>query len=168
MNLIIKQWIWGNGQDHIELLIIYNLARLKYHVPMEKKTISLLLLHGSARKSAIEAATEMVDTLSLQFSCHNFLVCFLRGAVPDLSTAMLDAVSLGAKRIQIIPLLILPGAHVDEDIPAEVAKFNAKHPEIEIEINNCLVKDNEFLNLVASKLHPWTEIKEKAEKQDSL
>lgn len=135
---------------------------------MENKTISLLLLHGSARKSAIEAAAEMVDILSLQFSCHNFLVCFLRGAVPDLGTAMIDAVSLGANKIQIIPLLILPGAHIDEDIPAEVANFNNKHPEIEVVVNNCLVKDNEFLNLVASKLHPWTGIKEMAEKQDSL
>ena len=135
---------------------------------MEKKTISLLLLHGSARKSAIEAASEMVETLSLQFSCSNFLVCFLRGAAPDLVTAMHDAVSLGAHKIQLIPLLILPGTHIDEDIPVEVAAFKTKHPEIEVEINSCLVKDSDFLNLIAAKLHPWTAIKERAEKQDSL
>lgn len=114
---------------------------------MEKKTIYLLLFHGSARESALSSATKFTD--SLRDICKNRVeCCFLRGQSPDLDEAISSALAQGFTCIKIIQLFLLPGAHVNEDIPGIVARHKQQASAVSIEVLPCLVELPEFTQMI--------------------
>ncbi|GAB4270021.1 MAG: hypothetical protein Kow0029_06500 [Candidatus Rifleibacteriota bacterium] len=113
---------------------------------MEKKTKSLLLFHGSARQNALESANNFLDSITNEGI--NAAICFLRGQQPDLNSALLAAINEGFKKIHLIQLFLLPGAHVNEDIPKIISDFNDRFPEIEIEVTPNLVELPEFKEMI--------------------
>lgn len=122
---------------------------------MQKKTFSLLVFHGSARHSANEAAFCFAQKLRTGENCENFAICFLKGVVPELREALSDAVNAGYRNIKVIPLFLLPGAHITSDIPDIISDFKASHDkasEVSITLYNCLVDDFKFLQLVANTI----------------
>lgn len=114
---------------------------------MEKKTIYLLLFHGSARPEAFSSANAFTDKLK-KGSRSEIRCCFLRGQKPGLEQAIRDAVNDGYVAIKAIQLFLLPGAHVNEDIPGIVDRYKKEHPEISIELFPCLVELEEFAQMI--------------------
>lgn len=119
---------------------------------MQKKTFSLLVFHGSARKNANDAANEFSRILSAELGCSQFSLCFLKGVAPELSEAIATAAANGEKHLTIIPLFLLPGSHINDDIPAIVRDFSSAHPEVEIVIRKCLVAEEDFAEYVARQI----------------
>lgn len=118
---------------------------------MEKKTINLLLFHGSARANALESAAGFTKKLREQ-SGKAIECCFLRGQQPTLEMALSSALNDGCSKIRLIQLFLLPGSHVDQDIPGIVDEFRQKHPEIEIESFPCLVELDGFASMLVKLL----------------
>lgn len=116
---------------------------------MQKKTISLLLFHGSARNDAIVAAEKFLVNLRRTADNAAVSMCFLRGQQPDLPTALENLVIEGYGEVRLIPLFLLPGAHVNEDIPGMIEAFCKKHPEITVKTLPCLVEIDDFIRMLA-------------------
>ena len=57
----------------------------------------------------------------------------------------------GVKQIQILPLFLLPGVHVSEDIPAEVAMAQQQLEEIQIELRPYLGSQPGIIDLLAEQ-----------------
>lgn len=128
------------------------IADLKYHFAMQKKTISLLLFHGSARKNALIAAEKFREKVRKESGSTDVAICFLRGQKPDLASALDSAVAESFSAINIIPLFLLPGAHVDEDIPGIVEFFKSKSPSVELKLLPCLVDLDEFCEMIVETI----------------
>lgn len=120
---------------------------------MENETFSLLIFHGSARPEANAAAVSFAERLRKHINVTDFSICFLKGVAPELSAVLDETVSRGFKRIRLIPLFLLPGTHTCTDIPAAANAVKATHPQVEIEILDCLVEMPEFLELIGKKLN---------------
>lgn len=119
---------------------------------MEPKRHSLLIFHGSARETAGNAAAIFAETLKNQKSLSEFSICFLRGAQPSLENAIETAITSGYTSLRLIPLFLLPGSHIDEDIPEIVEKFRLANPGVTIELGSCLVQNSQFISFVAEQI----------------
>lgn len=120
---------------------------------MENETFSLLIFHGSARPEANAAAISFAERLRESFGITSFAICFLKGVAPELATALEETVIRGFRKIRLIPLFLLPGTHTCKDIPAAADVVKRAHPQVEIEILDCLVEMPEFLELIGKKLN---------------
>jgi len=58
---------------------------------------------------------------------------FLQFAEPTFAEALERCVAAGATRVVVLPFLLSPGSHVDQDIPALVEEARRRHPALEIE-----------------------------------
>lgn len=110
---------------------------------------TLLLFHGS---------TENLETLSSTFKRkisnlteRSFEVCFLKGN-PDFCEALNQALQEKETEITVIPLFMLPGAHLKKDIPDIINNFRKNNPEINITLENCLVSDDNFIKYLAKRI----------------
>ncbi|MFZ5949903.1 MAG: sirohydrochlorin chelatase [Candidatus Rifleibacteriota bacterium] len=112
---------------------------------MKNKTIYLLLFHGSARTGALQSASAFTNNLAEQTG-KMVKACFLRGQSPDLEDAINQSISDGYRKIRIIQLFLLPGAHVNEDIPGIIEKF--EHLSLDLKILPCLVELEEFAEML--------------------
>ena len=119
---------------------------------MQNKTLFLLLFHGSARKNALTASGEFINSLRKKAPESKIGLCFLRGQKPDLKQALSEAAIQGIKKIYIFQLFLLPGAHVNEDIPGIVKDFEKNHPQISIEILPCLTKLEGFAKMILDEM----------------
>lgn len=124
---------------------------------MEKKTFSLLIFHGSARRSASEAAFNFASRLQQEGGCSDFAICFLKGVDPELRDALKTAIDAGNKLIRLIPLFLLPGTHTESDIPAIAREFMQQSPDVTISISDCLVNTSGFLDCVAQAVRSNSE-----------
>lgn len=119
---------------------------------MEKKIINLLLFHGSTNVNAIESAVNFTNNLCEQ-SGKIVKYCFLRVHQPSLGTALKSTVNDGFNKIRLIQLFLLPGLHVEQDIPHIINDFRQKHPEVEFEILPCLIKLDSFTSMLLNLLN---------------
>ncbi|PKL46108.1 MAG: hypothetical protein CVV42_17660 [Candidatus Riflebacteria bacterium HGW-Riflebacteria-2] len=119
---------------------------------MARKRHALLIFHGSARETASNAAAVFVENLKKQNNPVDFSICFLRGAEPTLEKAIETAIDNGCTSLRLIPLFLLPGSHIDEDIPAIIEKYQLANPHIEFEAGSCLVHNPQFIKFVANEI----------------
>ena len=120
---------------------------------MENETFSLLIFHGSARPEANAAAVSFAERLGKRIATTSFSICFLKGVAPELAAALDEVVARGFRKIRLIPLFLLPGTHTCKDIPAAADAVKTAHPQVEIEILDCLVEMPEFLELIGKTLN---------------
>ncbi|MBU1107438.1 MAG: CbiX/SirB N-terminal domain-containing protein [Candidatus Riflebacteria bacterium] len=113
---------------------------------------TLLIFHGSARESASNAAVAFAAELSSKRDCSDFSICFLKGAEPDLTLAITNAIAKGYKKLLLLPLFLLPGAHISEDIPAVVDKFKSSNPEVAFQVCDCLTHNPQFIEFVSNQI----------------
>ncbi len=119
---------------------------------MQKQTFSLLVFHGSNRQQANTEAFNFIKTLAGKQQAKNFGCCFLRGSQPTIEQALDQAKLEGKNTIRVIPLFLLPGSHINEDIPAAIKLFSEANPEVKITVNPCLCQCPEFADLIAGQI----------------
>ena len=138
-------------------------------------TAYLLVIHGSrdprpqiAVNKLVELVSQELETTSHQRGFDQAFGAPQATAVisPSLvGAAALELASLplyqsivqfaqlqkGVKRIQILPLFLLPGVHVTEDIPAEVATAQQQLGEIQIGIRPYLGSQTGIIDILAEQ-----------------
>ena len=119
---------------------------------MKNETFSLLIFHGSARPEAYNEAISFAEKLKSQADSTGFSICFLKGSQPELSTAIEQAIKNGWRKIQLIPLFLLPGSHTLIDIPEVVNLFRKKFPDVSFRTRDCLVNLPDFVQLIENQL----------------
>jgi sirohydrochlorin ferrochelatase len=115
---------------------------------MENKTFYLLLFHGSARNDALISAQAFLDKINFSRQIKNTGIAFLRGQQPDLASALKKIAQDNFNKVKVIQLFLLPGAHVNEDIPGMINSFKKDYPNITVETSPCLVELKEFQQMI--------------------
>ncbi|HHH45981.1 MAG TPA: cobalamin biosynthesis protein CbiX [Thiotrichales bacterium] len=96
----------------------------------------LIVAHGSRREASNQEVRALTESVAARCASDWQAVrcAFLELAPPSIPEALESLVREGASEIVVVPWFLAAGRHVREDIPAEVAKVAADHPEVRIHI----------------------------------
>ncbi len=111
----------------------------------------IFVFHGSKNiesDNTIKAfSRNLKDKLDSSFS-----ICFLKEKSPTLQEALEQAFIKGFNRIKCFPLFVLPGSHVNKDIPAIIQEFKTRHRDCSVEQMPCLTENKSFVNFVTEAI----------------
>lgn len=109
----------------------------------------LVVAHGSRRESSnheVEILARKLALLANEFDSVS--AAFLEMAEPDIESGLNQLVEQGASEIIVLPYFLAAGRHVVEDVPQEVERVKAAHPEVEIRLSDHLGAVNEVPGLL--------------------
>jgi len=91
----------------------------------------VLIAHGSRR----EEANMEIRTLAQQVKDADrsglYEVAFMQFGSPDLKEAVARLAAQGVQQVVVMPLFLITGNHVTQDIPAELAELRPQYPDVE-------------------------------------
>ena len=96
------------------------------------KTAVLLMGHGSRIAEANDALRVIAGLVKEQSGCAIVEVAFREMHEPDIQAGIDACVAQGAGRIVLYPYFLFAGAHVLEDLPAEMALATERYPGLEM------------------------------------
>lgn len=117
----------------------------------------VLFAHGSREPGW----SKPFENIKRQLS-GNFLVelAYLERMKPTLEEAVAALASKGAQRVRIVPVFLGEGGHVREDLPRLAAAARARHPGIEIVLEQTIGERQEVTDAIAAVIskgnsHQW-------------
>ncbi len=118
---------------------------------MQKKTIFLYVFHGSKKSSANLAAKEFVQTISAETQ-KNAAIAYLQFCEPNLLNVLEELCSDGNHTIHVKPMFILPGSHLENDIPEIVSDVKKRFKTVNIILDGALIKNSDFVDFCKKDL----------------
>jgi sirohydrochlorin cobaltochelatase len=92
----------------------------------------ILLAHGS-RDPLWQVPIEAVASALRRRDSSALVGCaYLELSQPDLAQCAADLLTQGASQLTVFPLFLGVGKHAREDIPAQVAQLQARHPGVPV------------------------------------
>jgi sirohydrochlorin cobaltochelatase len=107
----------------------------------------VLFAHGSREPEWARPFERIAARLRSEFLVE---LAYLERMKPTLEQAVASLASMGAKRVRIVPLFLGEGGHVREDLPKLAAAARARHPEIEIVLEQTIGERKEVTDAIAS------------------
>lgn len=98
-----------------------------------KKTALILLAHGSKDKRWQKPFEELLHSVKKENSSENIFLAYLDFCLPSLFD-IVESIYDKCDFIEILPLFMAGGGHVDNDIPKIINQLKEKYPKIKIEI----------------------------------
>lgn len=102
------------------------------------KTAILLMGHGSRVAEANQALFAIADMVQAQKPDMLVEVAFRELHPPDIQTGIDRCVERGAERVLLYPYFLFLGAHVREDLPAEMTTARRRYPQLLLAIGDPL------------------------------
>ena len=108
----------------------------------------VLFAHGSREPEW----SQPFETHRTPAASGNFLVelAYLERMKPTLEEAVALLASKGAKRVRIVPVFLGEGGHVREDLPKLAAAARARHPGVEIVLEQTIGERQEVTDAIAA------------------
>ncbi len=117
-----------------------------------KKTAILLMAHGSRIAEANNAAYEIAEMIRAASTFEIVEVAFREMHPPDIQSAIDRCVTQGAERILLMPYFLFVGAHVREDLPAEMTLAKQRYPQVEFAMGNHLGAHRKLAEIVIERI----------------
>ncbi|WP_298440223.1 CbiX/SirB N-terminal domain-containing protein [Geobacter sp.] len=95
------------------------------------KTAILLMAHGSRIPEANDAVNEIAALVKEMTGYEIVEVSFREQHLPNIQEGVDACVAKGAERVLLMPYFLFVGAHVQEDLPEEMAEAKRRHPNVE-------------------------------------
>lgn len=95
------------------------------------KTAILLMAHGSRIAEANDAVLGIAAMVKEMTGFDIVEVSFREQHLPNIQQGIDACVAQGAKRVLLMPYFLFVGAHVQEDLPEEMAQARERYPKIE-------------------------------------
>ena len=112
----------------------------------------IVFTHGSRLTAGNEALLRFVDQLKQRREEARIEPAFMELASPTIPAAIHQLVRQGCTHIFGYALFLVPGAHLQEDIPAIFSETLKEFPEVTWEITPPMLVDPQLLEFVASRL----------------
>lgn len=117
------------------------------------KTAVLLMAHGSRVAEANDAAHSIAAMVKEITGAEIVEVAFREMHPPDIQTAIDTCVAQGAQRILLIPYFLFVGAHVREDLPAEMAEAKERYPHVDFAMGEGLGVHRKLAEIVSERIN---------------
>lgn len=91
----------------------------------------VLIAHGSRREEANEEIRVLARLVQEADRGGRYEVAFMQFGSPNLPEAVAKLEAQGVKQVIVMPLFLITGNHVTQDIPAELEVIKAQFPDME-------------------------------------
>lgn len=98
------------------------------------KTGLIVFAHGSTVASANEAVCRVTAEVARQGGAELSETAFLESAEPDLDGAVARLLARGASRIVVVPYFLVPGTHLQRDLPRLVEQARRRNGDPQIDV----------------------------------
>lgn len=115
------------------------------------KTALLLMAHGSRIPEANDAAREIADMVKKMTDVEIVEVAYREQHLPNIQTGIDTCVAKGARRIVLLPYFLFVGAHVQEDLPAEMEEARRRYPDVEFAMGTHLGVHRKLAEVVVER-----------------
>jgi len=122
---------------------------------MKSDTAVIIISHGSPREEANESFTSFVSKVGERCGGAPVLPAFFSFSRPTIADQVEEVEKRGAERAVLLPYFLHNGHHVRQDIPEQVEKCRAQHPDLDIELLSPLQGQPGLVEAVAGRLEPW-------------
>jgi len=112
----------------------------------------ILIDHGSRRPEAHEHLESLARELRERRPDRCVLVAHMELAEPDLRQTLAACLERGIRRADLYPLFLAPGRHITFDLPAQIERARAEHPELELRVLPALGSQSDFTAWVLDTL----------------
>lgn len=102
------------------------------------KTAILMMAHGSRIAEANDAAHQVARMVQEQTGFEIVEVSFRELHEPNIQSGIDTCVAKGADRILLMPYFLFMGAHVQHDLPEEIAEAKKRYPGLIMEMGEHL------------------------------
>lgn len=111
----------------------------------------IIVAHGSRRVESNDEVRELASRLALHVNgAFGQVACaFLELAEPSIPDGLRQAIHAGAEEVIVVPYFLSAGRHVVADIPGEVDRVRAEHPEVTIKLASYLGASTGIVELLA-------------------
>ena len=117
------------------------------------KTAILLMAHGSRVALANNAAREVADMVQEITGFEIVEVSFREMHEPNIQQGIDTCVAKGAQRILLMPYFLFMGAHVQHDLPEEIAEAQKRHPGLIMEMGGHLGVHRKLAEVEAERIN---------------
>ncbi len=112
----------------------------------------LVVGHGSPRADANQGFVAMVGRLAQRAGRAEVLPAFFSIAAPSIEDRVAELAARGVRRIMLLPYFLYAGQHIRQDIPAQLADYRRRWPDVSIELLPTLENDPGVEDVVAERL----------------
>ena len=116
------------------------------------KTAILLMGHGSRIAEANDALHAIADMVRSTGRFEIVEVAFREMHAPDIQAGIDRCVTQGAGRILLYPYFLFAGAHVLEDLPAEMTAATERYPGLEMTLGRPLGVHPKLAEIVCERI----------------
>jgi sirohydrochlorin ferrochelatase len=119
---------------------------------MRRKTGVLIFTHGSRLKEGNEMLLQLTEKLRQRFETDLIVPCFMELGRPLIPVAIRKLVRHGCTHIFGYALFLVPGSHLQEDIPFIFEQTLKKHPGVTYELSPPMMSDPMMVDFVAKHI----------------
>lgn len=116
------------------------------------ETAILLMAHGSRISEANHAVHEIAEMVKQMTGYDIVEVSFREQHAPNIQKGIDACVARGAERILLIPYFLYMGAHVLEDLPAELEEARERYPRVEMAMGKHLGVHRKLAEIVVDRI----------------
>src|SRR5512141_3148465 len=116
------------------------------------KTAILMMAHGSRIAEANDAAREVALMVQEMTGFEIVEVSFRELHTPNIQQGIDTCVARGAERILLLPYFLFMGAHVQHDLPEEIALAKERHPGLLMEMGPHLGVHRKLAEVVVERI----------------
>lgn len=113
----------------------------------------LIIAHGS-RIDGTENTMETIRTYVQEALgvTHIIVEAYMEFRTVNIAAGLEKLIEHGVDDIKVVPYFLFDGIHIRQDIPAEIAAFEATHPGIKIQLGRTLGADERIAAVLAERV----------------
>jgi precorrin-8X/cobalt-precorrin-8 methylmutase len=112
----------------------------------------VLIGHGSRLAGANDTLKDVAARVQAAGGYGAVVPAFLQMARPGIQEAIDAAATRGFTAVTVMPYFLYEGAHVSEDIPAEIEKARSRHPGVSFGMARCLGLDHKIIEAAMERI----------------
>ncbi|MCL2495923.1 MAG: CbiX/SirB N-terminal domain-containing protein [Clostridiales bacterium] len=117
----------------------------------------LLLAHGSRAPQTQQTMEAIAAMVRRRLPERLIQVAYMELCEVNIEKGLSLLMEHGVTSVKVIPYFLFEGVHIQEDIPAELAAFQEKHPRVSITMGVPLGIDERLADIVAERINQKTE-----------
>lgn len=117
-----------------------------------KKTAILLMAHGSRIPEANDAVREIAAMVKQMTGYEIVEVSYREMHLPNIQQGIDACIAQGAERVLLVPYFLFIGAHVQEDLPEEMAQAKERYPKVEFAMGTHLGVHRKLAEVVVERI----------------
>jgi sirohydrochlorin ferrochelatase len=100
----------------------------------------------------LEAGALLAHKVSAALPERSCIASFLELVPPSLQTGIEELVQQGVCKVTVMPVMLMAAGHVKNDIPAELKKVQAAHPEVKLVFGRDLRVHPKMLQVIKARI----------------